>query len=138
MDSKTRPSKVYTTSININNAKSEEDYTIEEETKNNQQRGENFVAAKLLHIGETIQHLTSENLPTYRPKNDQHYYVDMPQSPLVREQQLEDQIIVYLNEGSPKGNLKETQQSPNLTQESMRTNNLLSLPCLPTKHTKGK
>jgi hypothetical protein len=37
MDSKTKPSKVYTTSININNARIEEDYTIEEETENNQQ-----------------------------------------------------------------------------------------------------
>jgi len=41
MDSNTRPSKVYTTTININNAKSEEDYTIEEEVENNQQWGAN-------------------------------------------------------------------------------------------------
>jgi hypothetical protein len=38
----TRPSKVYTTTININNAKSEEDYTVEEEVENNQQWGEGF------------------------------------------------------------------------------------------------
>jgi hypothetical protein len=73
------------------------------------------------------------------PKNGQRYYVDMPQSPIVRKQQLKDNIVVNLNEGSPKGSLEDaSQQSPNLTQESMRMHNLLSLPCLPTRHTKGK
>jgi hypothetical protein len=108
MDSKTRPSKVYTTTININNARSEKDYTIEEETENNQQWGEDFDAIELLYIGETSQHLTSEDLPTYKPENDQHYYVDMPQSPITREQQLEENIVVNSNEGSPKGSLEET------------------------------
>jgi hypothetical protein len=32
----------------------------------------------------------------------------MPQSPIVREQQLEDNIVVNLDEGSPKGSLEET------------------------------
>ncbi len=84
MDSKTKPSKVYTTSININNARSEKDYTIEEETKNNQQWEEDFAVREFLHIGETIQHLTFEDLPMYMPKNDQRYYVDMPQSSIMR------------------------------------------------------
>jgi hypothetical protein len=43
-----------------------------------------------------------------------------------------------LDEGSFEGSLEEAQQSPNLTQESMRMHNLMSLPCLPIRHTKGK
>jgi hypothetical protein len=43
MDSKIRPSEVYITATIINNAKSEENYTIEEEIENNQQWGEDFV-----------------------------------------------------------------------------------------------
>jgi hypothetical protein len=59
MDSNTRPSKVYTVAANINNAKSEEDYTIEEKVENNQQWGEDFIVVELFHIGEqfNIQHL---------------------------------------------------------------------------------
>jgi len=52
MDSKTRPSKVYIITININNAKSEEDYTIEEEIENNQHWGEDSTTIELFHIGE--------------------------------------------------------------------------------------
>jgi hypothetical protein len=40
----------------------------------------------LLHLGETIQHPTFKDLPTYMLENDQRYYVDMPQSPTMREQ----------------------------------------------------
>ncbi len=40
MDSKTRPSKVYTIAVNSNNARSEKDYTTEEEIENNQHWGE--------------------------------------------------------------------------------------------------
>jgi hypothetical protein len=35
MDNKTRPSKVYIIVININNSKSEKNYTTKEETDNN-------------------------------------------------------------------------------------------------------
>jgi hypothetical protein len=51
MDNKIKPLKVYTTT-NMNNARSEKDYTIEEEAKNNPQWGEEFIASKLLHIVE--------------------------------------------------------------------------------------
>jgi hypothetical protein len=34
--------------------------------------------------------------------------------------------------------LEETQQYPNLIQESMRMHNFMLLPCLPTRCTKGK
>ncbi len=59
MDSNTRPLEVYTAATNINNARSEEDYTTEEEVENNQQWGEDFATIKLFHIGEqfNIQHL---------------------------------------------------------------------------------
>ncbi len=59
MDSNTKPLKVYTTIININNVRSEENYTTKEETVNNQQWGEDFATAKLLHISEqfNIKHL---------------------------------------------------------------------------------
>ncbi len=53
MDNKTRPSEVHTIATNINNAKSEEDYTTKEEAKNNQQWGEDFVIVELFHIGST-------------------------------------------------------------------------------------
>ncbi len=56
----------------------------------------------------------------------------------MRKQQLEENIVINLNEGNSKDSLEETQQSPNLTQESMKTHNLLSLPHLPIRHTKGK
>ncbi len=39
MDNKTRPSNVYT-AINLNNAKNEKEYTIENEIENNPQWGE--------------------------------------------------------------------------------------------------
>jgi hypothetical protein len=78
MDSKTRPLEVYTIASNINNAKSEEDYTTEEEVENNQQWGEDFVVVELFHIGETIQHPTFKNLPMYMLKKDQCYYVNTP------------------------------------------------------------
>jgi len=78
MDSKTRPLEVYTIAANINNAKSEEDYTTEGEAENNQQWGEDFVAVEFFHIGETIQHPTFKNLPLYMLKKNQRYYVDTP------------------------------------------------------------
>jgi len=52
MDSNTRPLKVYTTTTNFNNVKSEENYTTKEKIINNQQWGEDFATAKLFHIGE--------------------------------------------------------------------------------------
>jgi hypothetical protein len=64
-----------------------------------------FAIANLLHIGETIQHPTFKFSPTYRLENDRRYYVDMP---TMKEQQLEKNIIVNLDEGSPKDSLKET------------------------------
>ncbi len=51
MDNKIKPLKVYTTT-NMNNVGSEEDYTIEEEAKNNPQWGEEFVVVGFLHIAE--------------------------------------------------------------------------------------
>jgi hypothetical protein len=70
----------------MKNPRNEEDYTIEEEAKNNQQSGEESILAKLLHIAKIAQHPTFENLPedlpkdlpTYKLKNDQHYYVNTP------------------------------------------------------------
>jgi hypothetical protein len=53
MDIKTRPLEVYTIVANINNVKNEEDCTTKEEVENNQQWGEDFVVAKLFHIGST-------------------------------------------------------------------------------------
>ncbi len=66
MDGKTQPLEVYITT-NMNNVGSEKDYTTQEEDKNNQQQGKEFVVAELFHIVKTIQHPTSKNLPTYRP-----------------------------------------------------------------------
>jgi hypothetical protein len=62
--------------------------------------GRIFVVAKILHSVEIIQHPTFEDLPIYRLKNDQHYYVDMAKNPLVIKQQLDDINVVNLNEGS--------------------------------------
>jgi hypothetical protein len=61
-----------------NNVESEEDYKRKDEAKNNQQWGEDFAIANLLHIGEIIQYPKSKNLPTYNLENNQHYYVNMP------------------------------------------------------------
>jgi len=36
-----------------------------------------FCATKLFHIIEIVQHPTFEDLLTYKPKNEQCYYVDM-------------------------------------------------------------
>ncbi len=44
MDTNTRPLEVYTAPTNINNARSEKDYTTKDETKNNQQWAEDFAA----------------------------------------------------------------------------------------------
>jgi len=60
----------------------EKDYTIVEEVENNQQSGEEFVVAKILHSVEIVQHPTFEDLPIYRLKIDQHYYVGMFKNPL--------------------------------------------------------
>jgi len=57
-----------------------------EEIENNQQWGEDYAIAKLLHIGVTVQHSTSQDLPTYKLENDRRYHVDMPQSPTMRKQ----------------------------------------------------
>jgi hypothetical protein len=76
MDNK--PSKVFTT-VNLNNVGSEKDYTIKNDVKNNPQWGEEPTTIKLFHITEMDQRPTSKDPPIYRPENDQHYYVDMPQ-----------------------------------------------------------
>jgi hypothetical protein len=54
----------------MNNVGSEEDYATKEETKNTQQWGEEFVVVELFHLAQIVQHLTSEDLPTYMLKND--------------------------------------------------------------------
>jgi hypothetical protein len=41
-----------------------------EEIENNQQWGEDYAIAKLLHISVTVQHSTSQDLPTYKLEND--------------------------------------------------------------------
>jgi hypothetical protein len=48
----------------MKNAGYEKDYTIEEEVKNNQQRGEESIPSKLLRIAKIAQHPTFEDLPT--------------------------------------------------------------------------
>jgi hypothetical protein len=86
----------------VNNVRSEEDYTTKEKAKNIQQWGEEFVVVELLHITQTVQHPTFEDLPTYMLKNNLCYYVNMLQSPLMTEQQPKDINVVKLDEGSPK------------------------------------
>jgi hypothetical protein len=66
---------------------------------------------------------------------DQYYYVNMPQSPIVIKEQLEE--IVNLYEVTPEL-VQETQSPPNLTQETTRLHNLLSLLHLPIRRTRGK
>jgi hypothetical protein len=80
MDNKTSPSEIYIV-VNLNNSRSEEEYIIKNETKNNLQWGEESNVTKLLHITKTNQHSTFEDPPIYMPKNDQHYYIYMPRSP---------------------------------------------------------
>jgi len=77
MGRKTTPSKVYI-ATNLNNARSEENYTTKEEVENNLPWGEEFAIVELFHIIEIDQHPTSKDLPIYMLKNDQHCYVDMP------------------------------------------------------------
>jgi hypothetical protein len=52
MDKNTTPLEVYIVVININNARSEEDYITKEEAENNQQLKEDFAAIEFFHIGE--------------------------------------------------------------------------------------
>jgi hypothetical protein len=141
MDNKTRPSEVYT-AINLNNARSEEEYTIKNEAKNNPQWGEEFTVVKLLHIAKVYWHPTSENPPIYKLENDQCYYVDMPHNPSMIEQQPIKINVINLDEGNQimdiQELLQEIQLPPNLTQEFMRVHNLLSFLHLPTRHTNGK
>jgi hypothetical protein len=59
MDNKTRPSEVYT-AINLNNAGSEEEYTIGKEVENNLQWGKESTTIELFHIVEMDQRPTSE------------------------------------------------------------------------------
>jgi acetylglutamate synthase len=75
MDNKTRPSKVYI-AMNLNNARNEEEYTIENEAKIILNGERNL----LLHNFsiEIDQHPTSKDPPIYRPENDRCYYVNMP------------------------------------------------------------
>jgi hypothetical protein len=49
VDKKIRPSEVYTI-VHLNNVKNEEEYTIENEAKNNPQWGKESIVAKFLHI----------------------------------------------------------------------------------------
>jgi len=99
MDNKIRPLEVYSI-INLNNARNEEEYTIENEAENNPQWGEEFIAIELLHIVEIDQCPTSKDPPIYKPENDQRYYVDMPESFIVIEQQPTNIDVVNLDEGS--------------------------------------
>jgi hypothetical protein len=65
MDKKIRPLKVYTI-VHLNNVKNEEEYTIENEAKNNPQWGKESIVAKFLHIAEIYQCPTFEDPPIYR------------------------------------------------------------------------
>jgi len=56
----------------------ETNYTTYEETNHNQNWGEEFTVVKKLDIIQTIQQIITKDLPTYRLKNDQCYYVYMP------------------------------------------------------------
>jgi hypothetical protein len=49
--------------------------------------GKNYVTTELLHIAKKDQHSRFEDLLIYRSQNDQCYYVDMPHSPTVKDQQ---------------------------------------------------
>jgi len=99
MDNKIKPSQVYIV-VNLNNAWNQEEYTTTNEAENNPQWGEKFVAIELLHIVKTNHRPTFEDPPIYKPKNDQHYYVDMPQSPIVIEQHPTYIDVVDLDKGS--------------------------------------
>jgi hypothetical protein len=77
MDNKIRPLKVYIV-VNLKNARSEKNYTTNEEVENNPQWGKEFATAKFLYITKKNWHPTFENLLFYNPKNDQRYYVNMP------------------------------------------------------------
>jgi hypothetical protein len=87
INNKIRPSEVYI-ATNLNDGWNEEDHTIEDEAKNNPQWGEGFATIELMHIIETNQHSTSEDLPNYMPKTNHHYYVDMIQNFTMIKQQL--------------------------------------------------
>jgi hypothetical protein len=77
MDRKTTRSKVYI-AANLNNARSEKNYTTKEEVENNLPWGEEPTIVEFFHIIEIDQHPTSKDLPIYMLENDQHCYVDMP------------------------------------------------------------
>ncbi len=55
---------------------------------------------KKIHITKTNQHLRFEDLPIYKSQNDQHYYVYMPHSPTMINQQPTKIDVVNLDEGS--------------------------------------
>jgi hypothetical protein len=99
MDNKIRPSKIYN-AININNhGNDEKEYTSNEEIDHNQnqQWKEKYVAIEFFHIVETSIHQTTlEDHPTNMLEFDRCYYVKMPQSPIVIEEQLEK--IINLDE----------------------------------------
>jgi hypothetical protein len=82
MDNKTKTLKVYIVA-NMNNARSENNYTTMGEVENNSQWGEEFTITKVIHIVETNQHPTFKNLPINMLENDQCYYVNMSQSPIL-------------------------------------------------------
>jgi hypothetical protein len=69
-----KPWKVYTIA-NLNNARSE-NITQQKRKLRIVLNGEKH--AKLFHVIETYQHLTFEDLPIYKPKSGQCYYVYMP------------------------------------------------------------
>ncbi len=68
-------------------------------------------------------------------KIDQCYYVDMPQNLTMIEEQLEE--TVNLDEVTLEL-VQETHNPPNVTQEAIKLNNLLSLLHLHAMHTRGK
>ncbi len=97
MGNKTKPSKVYTT-MNVNNVGNEEDYTTKQQVENNPQWGEESIIVELFHIAKTYQHPRFEDL--FMSQNDQHYYVNMPHSLIMLNQQSIKIDFVNLNEGS--------------------------------------
>ncbi len=99
MDNKTKPLKVYI-ATNVSNVGNEEYYTTKEEAQNNLRWGEESIIAKLFHITETNQHSRFQDLLIYMSQNDQQYYVDMPHSATILDQQPTNIDVVNENEGS--------------------------------------
>jgi hypothetical protein len=115
MDNKIQPLEIYTIINSKNHGSDKEEYTSDEEIDCNQsqQWREEFFVVELLHIVETSTHQTTlaYQYATNSLEFDQRYYVDIPQSPTLIEEQLKE--IVILDEVTFKL-VQETKSLPNL------------------------